>query len=193
MKTVIRILMGLVLIVSGAAAVWAIEAEHEHAMADQMIQDGVEGHADIKATDPNSSLTGTVHFIQKNGGLQVDAEVSNVPNPGEHGFHIHEKGSCDDQGKAAGGHYNPMNSQHGFLPEDGLEKSHAGDMGSIEIDEQGHGTLSIFLPGISLTGGEYNVDGRSVILHEKADDFSQPTGNAGGRIGCGIIVAMQDQ
>lgn len=148
--------------------------------------------AKIQATDPNSSLTGEVHFTQVAGGLQVDAEVFNVPNPGEHGFHIHEGGSCDDMGKAAGGHFNPMGVQHGFLPKDGMAAAHLGDMGSITIDDKGHGTLSVFLPGLALLIGTHTVHDRAVILHEKADDFSQPTGNAGGRIGCGIITIVSD-
>lgn len=179
----IKVLMGLLMLAMTVTA-WAA---HEH--ASDMTDESVVGRAlaKITATDPAGALTGEVRFEQKNGGLQVDAEVFNVPGPGEHGFHIHENGSCDDMGKAAGGHFNPLGVQHGFLPKDGMTAAHMGDMGSITIDDKGHGRLSIFLPGLSLLIGTHTVHDRAVILHEKADDFSQPTGNAGGRIGCGII------
>jgi Cu-Zn family superoxide dismutase len=128
-----------------------------------------------------------VSFFDSPQGLQISAQLTGVP-PGTHGFHIHEFGDCGDAGKAAGGHYNPHGTPHGFLPKDGEQKAHAGDMGNIEIGQDGSGTLTLTLPAASLSTGEHNVGGRAVILHEKSDDFSQPTGNAGGRIGCGIIA-----
>ena len=90
-------------------------------------------------------------------------------------------------GHISGGHFNPDGTEHGFSPRDGYGKSHAGDMGNIEINEEGNGSLIIFLPGLSLVEGLKNVTGKAVILHAKEDNFGQPTGNAGGRIGCGII------
>ena len=150
-----------------------------------------QGVAVIKGTAQGSPISGTVSFIDSKDGLKIEAKLANVPNAGKHGFHIHENGSCADDGKAAGGHYNPMTVDHGFLPKDGEAHAHMGDMGNIEITADGTGTLSITLPGVSLKGGDHNVDGRAVILHEKADDFGQPTGNAGGRIGCGIITVAE--
>ncbi len=166
--------------------------DHEAAMdeageAGEIIILVAEAKADIKGTAEGSPISGEVYLKQTASGIIVEAEVNNVPNPGKHGFHIHEFGSCAELGKAAGGHYNPMSAQHGLLHKDGSTGAHAGDMGNIEIDENGHGVYTGFLPGISLSGGSYNVSGLSVILHEKEDDFGQPTGNAGGRIGCGII------
>ncbi len=146
-----------------------------------------QGVAEITGTQEGSNISGTVKFTETVDGLKVEAELFNVPNPGKHGFHIHEVGSCVDVGKAAGGHYNPDNVQHGMLEKDGHTKAHAGDMGNIEIDATGHGKYSGVLPEVTLSGGKYPVDGKTVILHEKEDDFGQPTGNAGGRIGCGII------
>ncbi|OGX35114.1 MAG: hypothetical protein A3C36_07025 [Omnitrophica WOR_2 bacterium RIFCSPHIGHO2_02_FULL_52_10] len=141
----------------------------------------------ITGTDPESSLRGSVDFVETGGGVQVVANLSNVMPAGKHGFHVHENGSCDDTGKAAGGHFNPGSAQHGLLPRDGAEMSHTGDMGNIEIDANGNGNLVIYMPGLSLSQGGANIAGKAVIVHEKEDDFSQPTGNAGGRIGCGII------
>ena len=152
---------------------------------------GAVAYAKMTAIDAGT-LTGEVNFVEQKGGLQINAEVFNVPGAGPHGFHIHEVGACHRNGEAAGGHYNPLGIKHGFLPKDGPQAAHLGDMGNIEVDAKGHGKLSVFLPGVSLNSGEYAVGGRSVILHEKADDFGQPTGNAGGRIGCGIIEVGQN-
>jgi Cu-Zn family superoxide dismutase len=138
-------------------------------------------------SEANAGIHGTVNFVEKDGGVWVTAILSDVPNPGQHGFHVHENGSCADEGKAAGGHYNPGHAQHGLLHQDGSEKAHAGDMGNITIDDEGNGSLNVFLPDVHLTGEKNNIIQKAVILHEKVDDFSQPTGNAGGRIGCGII------
>ncbi len=152
-----------------------------------------QGIAEIKGTAPDSPITGTVKFQEVDGGLKVEAQVQGVPPAGKHGFHIHEFGACTNQGKDAGGHYNPMGSPHGMLEHDGADKAHAGDLGNIEIKDDGTGTLSGMLPGVTLSGGDEAVAGRAVILHEKADDFGQPTGNAGGRIGCGVIVITPDE
>ncbi|HLD69586.1 MAG TPA: superoxide dismutase family protein [Candidatus Omnitrophota bacterium] len=144
--------------------------------------------ATIKGTGPEStSIAGTVTFKQVGNDLTISVSVQGVP-PGKHGFHIHEKGDCSDNGKAAGGHFNPMGVTHGFLPTDGHEKAHSGDMGNIDIAEDGTGKLELTLPYVHLS----TVSGLAVILHEKVDDFGQPTGNAGGRIGCGIITPTHD-
>ena len=145
------------------------------------------GVAQIKGTSPNSKLTGTAVFTQTSSGLKTTIQIANAP-PGNHGIHIHEKGDCADSGKAAGGHFNPGHVSHGLLPKDGAEHAHAGDMGNIAIGENGSGSLELILPGLVLKEGPRAIDGRAVILHEKTDDFSQPTGNAGGRIGCGVIA-----
>ncbi|NER32468.1 MAG: superoxide dismutase family protein, partial [Symploca sp. SIO1C4] len=96
-------------------------------------------------------------------------------------------GSCEDGGKAAGGHFNPDGVQHGLLIKDGFENAHAGDLGNITVSPEGTGTMNVTIPGLTLSEGKYALGNLSVIVHEKPDDFGQPTGNAGGRIGCGII------
>ena len=140
----------------------------------------------LKGTVPNSKITGTATFTEEKGGLTVITRVSNV-SPGMHGFHIHAIGNCGDMGVAAGGHFNPDKSRHGLYPMDGPTKSMAGDMGNVVVGANGTGDFSVFMPGLTLTEGKYAVNGLSVILHEKKDDFSQPLGNAGGRIACGVI------
>jgi len=141
----------------------------------------------IKGTVEGSTITGEATFAEIDDGLEIEIKVANVPS-GKHGFHIHENGDCSDTGKAAGGHYNPDGVMHGLVAKDGFEHAHAGDFGNIEVAADGIGTVKIFISGLTLTGDKHNVSGKAVILHEKEDDFGQPTGNAGGRIGCGIIT-----
>ena len=145
------------------------------------------GKALVKGTSEGSAVSGTATLSDAPEGLTVFVQVANVP-PGQHGLHIHEFGECADAGKAAGGHFNPAGVPHGFLPKDGVGKAHAGDMGNIEIGPDGSGALTVTLPGVTLSSGPHSVAGRAIILHEKVDDFGQPTGNAGGRIGCGVIT-----
>ena len=145
-----------------------------------------EGTAPLTATQPGSTVVGMATFVDTPKGLQITIDVAGAP-PGLHGLHIHEEGACGDGGNAAGGHFNPDKANHGFLPKDGFVRAHAGDLGNIEVGANGSGTLALTLPGLTLRDGPHAVNGRSVILHEKPDDFGQPTGNAGGRIACGII------
>jgi len=145
------------------------------------------GKAVIQATAEGAAISGEATLTETPEGLNVSVRVANV-TPGKHGLHIHQYGACGDAGNAAGGHYNPHGVKHGLLPTDGFTGAHAGDLGNIDIGADGSGTLELTLPELRLSGGEHSVGGRSVILHEKADDFGQPTGNAGGRIGCGVIA-----
>lgn len=157
-------------------------------MQDEVMGEMVEANtawAEIQATSPEQTISGTVIFTEVPTGLQVNANLSGAP-AGAHGFHIHTEGSCDDEGKAAGGHYNPSGSDHGFLPNDGMGHAHAGDMGNIEVDADGNAMLHLELAGLTLNGVN-NIVGRAVIVHADPDDFGQPAGNAGGRIGCGVV------
>lgn len=148
------------------------------------------GKAIISPTTQDSKVTGWAAFQDTEQGLVIEAQVSHA-SPGRHGFHIHEKGECGDAGNAAGSHYNPENVKHGFLPKDGLKAAHAGDFGNIEVGPDGIGSIKLVVAGLTVSGGQYNVESRSVIFHEKEDDFGQPTGNAGARIGCGIIRKIE--
>lgn len=164
-----------ILIVGGALLSLSISA---HAATARAILSG---------TSAGSALAGTVNITETKSGLEIDAKIENAP-PGKHGFHIHAFGDCGQNGKGAGGHFNPNKTSHGFLPKDGIKKAHAGDLGNIQIDENGKGSLEMTVPKLSLSKGPYNIAGRAFILHGKPDDFGQPTGNAGARIGCGPIV-----
>ena len=141
----------------------------------------------MNSTAADGAIAGAVTLTETAKGLKLVALLTGVP-AGDHGFHIHEFGSCEDSGKAAGSHYNPKGSKHGDLLKEGHGKAHAGDMGSITADKDGKAALEVLLPMVGLSSGTFNVGGRSLILHEKPDDLSQPAGNAGGRIACGTIA-----
>jgi len=109
--------------------------------------------------------------------------------PGPHALHIHERGDCSAPDAAsAGGHFNPGQESHGRW---GHPPHHLGDIGNIEVGQDGTGALVLTTERWSLgTGRPEDIVGKSVILHAGVDDFAtQPTGNAGGRIGCGVIRA----
>lgn len=144
------------------------------------------GAATIKATD-DSDISGHLKFEDTNKGLHIWGDIQDGPT-GVHGFHIHEFGDCGDEGKKAGSHYNPDKKSHGHVLKDGLSHAHAGDLGNLTIGPDGSAKVDITVPQLTLSGGRYPVGGRAVIIHEKKDDFGQPVGNAGGRIGCGPIV-----
>ena len=148
-----------------------------------------QGRALIEQRREAPALLGIASLTDTQDGVQVRVDVMGVP-PGKHGLHIHEYGDCSEGGDAAGGHFNPAGAPHGFLPSDGLTRAHPGDLGNVEVGPDGSGTLTALLPGVTLSQGPYSVAGRAIILHEQPDDFSQPTGNAGGRFGCGTIVLV---
>jgi Cu-Zn family superoxide dismutase len=140
---------------------------------------------------PSSGQTakGTVHFTDVgDGNVEVQVDLTGVP-PGVHGFHIHEKGDCGNNGANAGGHFNPTGMVHG-APD--AVSHHAGDFGNVTADANGEVHTRFTTHSITLKSGEtMNPVGRAVVLHEKADDLvTQPSGNAGARISCGIIQTM---
>jgi Cu-Zn family superoxide dismutase len=131
-----------------------------------------------------NSAAGVVVFTQKGDKVTVTAKVSGLA-PGGHGFHIHEKGDCSaPDGSSAGGHFNPTGKSHGAPGVD----HHAGDMPMLQADASGNATLTADLEGIRIGGGATDVVGKSVVVHKDADDYkSQPAGNSGARIACGVI------
>jgi len=145
------------------------------------------GQALIQGTSAYPELSGEILLYETSAGLRLVGTLNNA-HPGAHGFHIHEFGSCADDGQAAGGHYNPDGVKHGNLLTDGFEGAHAGDLGNVVVASNGTAVWEETFPGLSLSSGNYPVVGRSMILHADPDDFGQPTGNAGPRIGCGTIT-----
>ncbi|MEO1522432.1 MAG: superoxide dismutase family protein [Cyanobacteria bacterium J06633_2] len=142
--------------------------------------------ATIQSTDGSGIVLGEATFIETSDGLSVDLSLSDVP-AGFHGFHVHEFASCENGGVAAGGHFNPLSVKHGYLVKDGYDAAHVGDLGNVVIYSNGTGNLSVTVHDLPLTDDERAIADHAVILHSDRDDFGQPTGNAGGRIGCGII------
>lgn len=140
-----------------------------------------------------SGVSGTVTFTALgNDGVQIDYDLAGL-SAGEHGFHIHETGSCEPDstgtpGGAAGGHFNPMGSPHG--PRDTTMASrHAGDLGNVRVSPQAGGVArGSIADSVLAFGGPTSIVGKAVILHAGADDLvSQPSGDAGARVGCGVI------
>lgn len=127
------------------------------------------------------NASGTVKFIQEANGLRIIADIKGL-KPGEHGFHVHEFGDCSNNGEAAGDHFSPENKIHGS-PELSSEH-HAGDLGNIKADQVGNVSYDRVIPDLKL----HFLLGRSIVIHENPDDFkTQPTGNSGKRIACGVI------
>lgn len=131
-----------------------------------------------------STLSGTATFTDDGSGVAVIVEVAGVA-PGKHGMHIHETPDCTaEDASSAGTHYNPHGKEHSAAPGAG----HIGDLGNIDVAEDGKGRLEVTIAGANLKGGDASsFRERAIIIHTNADDGSQPTGNAGGRIGCGVI------
>ncbi|HSB04085.1 MAG TPA: superoxide dismutase family protein [Thermodesulfobacteriota bacterium] len=131
-----------------------------------------------------SAVSGVVTFTKVEGGVKIVGDVTGL-TPGKHGFHIHEYGDCSAADAiSAGGHFNPTQMQHG-APDASMR--HAGDFGNLEADELGKAHYERVDTVISFEGAD-SIIGHGVIVHEKADDLtSQPTGNAGARLACGVI------
>ena len=128
---------------------------------------------------------GVVRFTQDGDSVKVVADLEGLTPGQKHAFHIHQYGDCSaPDGMSAGGHYNPEGHQHG-LPDS--ENRHAGDLGNVQADDQGKAHYEITVPNVSIMGTKNPIIGRGVIVHAKVDDGSQPVGNAGGRIACGVI------
>jgi len=133
-----------------------------------------------------SKLSGSAMLMEVEGGVKVTLSVEGVAPGGDHGAHVHEKGDCSSpDGKSAGGHFNPGGHDHA-LP--ATAKRHLGDLGNLTIGKDGKGSLEITIPGANLKAGDpSSFAGKAIIVHAKKDDGGQPTGNAGDRIGCGVI------
>lgn len=137
----------------------------------------------IQPTEGND-VSGLVTFTKVDGGVKVVADLEGL-TPGKHGFHVHEYGDISGlDGKSAGGHFNPYNKKHGG-PDD-VER-HVGDLGNIVAGDDGKAHYERVDKVIKLNG-EHSIIGRAIIVHAGEDDLtSQPTGDAGARVGYGVI------
>lgn len=132
--------------------------------------------------------TGTATFTQTPSGVLMKVAVKGVP-PGEHALHVHAIGKCEPPFTSAGGHFNPDNRKHGLMAADG---HHAGDMPNLTIPQSGELTAEVLNASITLEKGKPNsvldADGSALVIHAGKDDYkTDPTGDAGGRIACGVI------
>ena len=143
--------------------------------------------AGLKATKGNKTI-GEADFEQVGNKVRVVIFVEGLKPGQEHGLHIHEKGDCSSgDGMSAGGHFNPHGKPHGH-PKSG--ERHAGDLPSLSANKQGRARVQVEVDGLTVAPGPASVVGRAVIVHADPDDYkTQPTGNAGARLACGVISA----
>src|SRR5262245_2649105 len=141
--------------------------------------------AQLQPTKGNTA-TGSATFIQRGGKVLVEVKVSGLTPGTEHGFHIHEKGDCSsDDGTSAGGHFNPLGKPHAHYS---TPDRHAGDMPALRADASGNAGVAVELDVITVTDGPTGIVGRGLIVHAQPDDYkTQPTGNSGARLACGVI------
>jgi Cu-Zn family superoxide dismutase len=134
----------------------------------------------------SSKIIGTITFTKMGSEVHVVGDIENL-TPGKHGFHIHEKGDCSaPDASSAGGHFNPTHQHHGGP---NTPERHVGDLGNIEPDASGKVHVD-WTGKMSLSGAD-SIIGKSVVVHEKEDDLkSDPAGNSGARVACGIITAQ---
>lgn len=162
---------------------------------DRMEMEGDPMIASADLMTAGGELVGTVEFRQlESGDVQVTADLENVPGASgaEHGFHVHETGECTPPDfTSAGDHFAPMDHPHG-APTDA--ERHAGDLGNITVATGGTASLNLTTNMLTVGDGPSTVVGKAVILHEGRDDLeSQPTGDAGGRLACGVVALSGEQ
>jgi superoxide dismutase, Cu-Zn family len=143
--------------------------------------------ATLTGTKPDTTVSGMAQFTSdgSNVRLKLQITIPTMPNKVV-AVHIHENSNCGEIGHAAGGHWNPTNKMHGKW---GSNSFHSGDIGNVTLDANGNGHLEMKTNLWSIGGDPTtNLLSHSIIVHNGTDDFvSQPSGNAGERIGCGII------
>jgi superoxide dismutase, Cu-Zn family len=136
----------------------------------------------------NGGDVGTAEMTQTPAGVLIKLSVKGLP-PGDHAFHVHAVGKCEPPFESAGPHFNPANKKHGLMATDG---PHAGDMPNLHIPAGGELVVEVLNSNITLEKGKpnsvFDTDGSALVIHAGVDDYkTDPTGNAGGRIGCGVV------
>jgi Cu-Zn family superoxide dismutase len=151
----------------------------------------VQGARPLHATatlEPRSgsAVKGLARLTERRGVVRARVEVEGLAPNSVHGFHLHEKGDCSaPDASSAGGHFNPGNAAHGRAD---AAVHHAGDLPSLVADAGGRARVMFEIPGVTLTAGPTSIIGRSFVIHRDADDFtSQPAGNSGPRVACGVV------
>jgi superoxide dismutase, Cu-Zn family len=175
MKTGLVLLMIISAVLMFAAAVYA----HE----------GTTHNATAVMKDVKGNTVGLAAFTEDSSGLvHINVNASGL-TPGLHGIHIHDKGNCTEPSfTSAGGHYNPLGKEHGLKNPNG---PHAGDLPNLEVGEDGKGYMNVTTGLVTLSDGPttlFTANGTSLVIHDGSDDqMTNPSGNSGSRIICGII------
>ncbi len=165
------------------------KSTEERGVAASSIKGGEAEGVTVTLINTDGKKVGTVFMEQLVHGVKMTLDATDLP-PGSHGFHIHEKGVCElPDFESAGGHFNPTGSAHGFNE---LEGPHAGDLPNIEVARSGMVKVEFINERVTLEEGkEHSLldnGGTAIIIHSEADDYeSQPAGDAGERIACGVI------
>ena len=154
--------------------------------APQQAPEEPRASAGLQPTKGNKTFAEATFEPAPGGKVRVVVFAQNLKPGAEHGFHIHEAGDCSSgDGMSAKGHFNPQGKPHG---NPASAERHAGDLPSLKAEKNGRAKLDVVVEGITLTPGPASIVGRGLIIHADPDDFkTQPTGNAGARLACGVI------
>ena len=147
-----------------------------------------EESATVTLRDAEGKDVTTLTLSDSGNGILVTGTLTEVP-PGPHAIHFHEVGKCEAPFESAGGHFNPTSHQHGILNAEG---HHAGDMPNVVMPEAGQGTIQIFASGVTLVAGIdgslRDEDSTAIVIHAGPDDYkTDPAGDSGDRIACGVV------
>lgn len=137
--------------------------------------------------DGGGGNPGMAELTEAGDGVLIELDLTGLPASQWVAFHVHEHGSCDPATghDSAGGHFNPGKNEHGYLAANG---PHAGDMPNQHVAADGALKAQVYLPGVTLAAGDASLTGRALMIHAKADDYrTQPSGDAGQRLACGVI------
>ncbi len=184
----------IVLLLAGSAVMTGCAGDDDGAInADTTLTDGTDAFgtagtqaravAELRPTEGNTAV-GSATFTSMNGSVRIEATIAGLA-PGRHGIHIHETGDCSaPDASSAGGHFAPQGNQHG-APDD--EQRHVGDLGNLEAGEDSTAQFSHTDDLITLSGTN-SVVGRALVVHSGEDDLTtQPSGDSGSRVACGVI------
>jgi Cu-Zn family superoxide dismutase len=143
--------------------------------------------ANAQLKDSSGKAVGDADLVQTPAGVLIRLQIKGLA-PGEHAFHIHAVGKCEAPFESAGPHFNPGNHHHGMMAGEG----HAGDMPNLHVPQDGNLSVEVVNSAVTLDQGKpnslFDSDGSALVIHAKADDYkSDPAGNAGDRIACGVI------